>query len=77
MPGVETIAYFPWSFFNLNNLVLSFTYAALGFHIKKIPPQVSNEKEQTDSTGPNETDFYGVSGQNADELPIGEKKDDD
>ncbi len=75
--GVETIAYFPWCFFNLINPVLSFTYAALGFQIKKIPPQVSNEKEQTDSTGPNETDFYGVSGQNADELPIGEKKDDD
>ncbi len=75
--GVETIAYFPWCFFNLINPVLSFIYAALGFQIKKIPPEAASEDSKEDATAPKETDFYGVSGQNADELPVGEKRDED
>ncbi|MCH9801830.1 MAG: Na+/H+ antiporter NhaC [Actinomycetia bacterium] len=65
--GVETIAYFPWCFFNLINPILSFTYALLGFQIKKIPPD-----EQV-AESPKDTDFYGVSGQDGAEVPLGDE----
>jgi len=67
---VETIAYFPWCFFNLINPILSFTYALLGFQIKKTPPE---ERAEQVTESPKDTDFYGVSGQDGAEVPLGEE----
>ncbi len=67
--GVETIAYFPFAFFNLINPVISFTYAILGIQIKRVP-QESHFPE-----APHEAEFYGVSGQHADEVPVEGDKD--
>jgi NhaC family Na+:H+ antiporter len=62
--GVETVAYFPFAFFNLINPVLSFIYALLGMQIKHVQP------ESEVSPSPHEADFYGVSGRRADEVPL-------
>ena len=62
--GVETVAYFPFAFFNLINPVLSFIYALLGMQIKHVQP------ESGVSPSPHEADFYGVSGRRADEVPL-------
>ncbi len=61
--GVETIAYAPFAFFNWINPIISFTYAAIGFQIKKIPPT------HDVPPSPHDTDFYGVAGRHADEVP--------
>ena len=62
--GIETVAYFPFAFFNLINPLLSFVYAFFGFQIKHIEPD-------TDPTPPpEEGKFYGVGGQRIDEAPL-------
>ncbi len=61
--GVATFAYAPFAFFNLINPVLSFVYAALGRQIKRVPPH------STAAQSPHDAQFYGVSGQHADEPP--------
>ena len=54
--GIETMAYLPFCFFNLVNVLLSFIYAILGFQIKHIKPEEVIEEV------PEEADFYGVGG---------------
>ncbi len=61
--GVTTLAYLPFAFFNWINPVISFIYAALGIAIQKAEPGVGS------TPAPAEASFYGVSGQNADEVP--------
>ena len=61
--GVATFAYAPFAFFNLINPVLSFVYAALGRQIKRVP------LHSTAAQSPHDAQFYGVSGQHADEPP--------
>ncbi len=61
--GVATVAYAPFAFFNLINPLLSFVYAALGLKIGRVEPH-SHFPE-----APHEAEFYGVSGQHADEVP--------
>jgi NhaC family Na+:H+ antiporter len=67
--GVETIAYAPFAFFNWINPIVSFIYALLGLQIQRAAP----ETHFPDS--PNETEFYGVSGQRGDEVPVEGDKD--
>jgi NhaC family Na+:H+ antiporter len=62
--GIETIAYFPFAFFNLINPLLSFVYAFFGFQIKHVEPGAELEKP------PGEASFYGIGGQNVDEIPL-------
>lgn len=61
--GVETVAYFPFAFFNLINPVLSFVFALLGIGIKRVEPETEFP------AAPHDANFYGVSGRHADELP--------
>ena len=61
--GVATFAYAPFAFFNLINPVVSFVYAALGRQIKHVP------RHSTAAQSPHDAQFYGVSGQHADEPP--------
>lgn len=63
--GVTTLAYLPFAFFNRINPVTSFVYAALGIAIQKAEPGV----EPAPTPAPAEASFYGVPGQNADEVP--------
>jgi NhaC family Na+:H+ antiporter len=62
--GIETIAYFPFAFFNLINPLLSFVYAFFGFQIKHVEPGTDFKKP------PGEAEFYGIGGQNVDEVPL-------
>jgi NhaC family Na+:H+ antiporter len=62
--GIETIAYFPFAFFNLINPLLSFAYAFFGFQIDHVEPGTELEKS------PGEASFYGIGGQNVDEVPL-------
>lgn len=52
--GITTMAYFPFCFFNLINVAISFIYALLGFQIKHIKP----DKDQADA--PEKVTLYGV-----------------
>ncbi len=54
--GVATMAYLPFCFFNLINVLVSFIYAIVGFKIVRIEP----EKEIQEM--PEEADFRGVGG---------------
>ncbi len=62
--GIETVAYFPFAFFNWINPIVSFIYAALGFQIKRVDPGTAFEET------PEEAKFYGIGGQKADEVPL-------
>ena len=42
VPGVTTLAYLPFAFFNRINPVTSFVYAALGIAIQKVEPGVES-----------------------------------
>ncbi len=61
--NVTTIAYLPFAFFNWINPLISFIYAAFGIAIQKAEP--------TEGTTPPlaKASFYGVSGQDAEEVP--------
>ena len=61
--GIETIAYFPFAFFNWINPLVSFTYALLGIQIKRVTPETEFPP------APKDANFYGVSGRHADALP--------
>jgi len=54
--GIATMAYLPFCFFNLVNVLLSFIYAILGFQIKHIKP------EEVIKAAPEKADFHGVGG---------------
>ena len=61
--GITTIAYLPFAFFNWINPLISFLYAGLGIAIQKAEPGVDS------SPAPAEASFYGVPGQNSEEVP--------
>ncbi len=58
--GIATMAYLPFCLFNWINVIISFTYALLGFQIKHISPEADVQPI------PGETAFYGVGGQRVD-----------
>jgi NhaC family Na+:H+ antiporter len=58
--GIATMAYLPFCFFNWINVIISFTYALLGFQIKHFSPEADVLPI------PDETTFYGVGGQRVD-----------
>ena len=60
-PGTNWL---PLAFFNLINPVLSFIYAGLGFQIKHVKPDTGFKKT------PEEAAYYGIGGQDAEELPF-------
>ena len=62
--GIETVAYFPFAFFNWINPLLSFAYAFFGFQIKHVEPGAELGKP------PEEAKFYGIGGQSTDEVPL-------
>jgi len=55
--GIATFAYLPFCFFNLVNVIVSLTYAALGFQIKHVEPEAAVEAP------PEELMLYGIDGQ--------------
>lgn len=61
--GIETVAYFPFAFFNWINPLLSFAYAFFGFQIKRVEPGT----EPTES--PEKAEFYGIGGRSVNEVP--------
>jgi Na+/H+ antiporter NhaC len=60
--GIATIAYLPFTFFNLINPILSFSYALLGFQIKHIEPG-EVEPGMAYKETPEEARYHGVEGQ--------------
>jgi NhaC family Na+:H+ antiporter len=58
--GIATLAYFPFCFFNLANVVISFAYALTGFQIRHVEP----EKEIVPA--PEQIALYGVGGRRVD-----------
>jgi NhaC family Na+:H+ antiporter len=54
--GISTMAYLPFCFFNLVNVLISFLYALLGYQIKHIKP------EATIPETPQEAALYGIGG---------------
>ena len=57
--GIATMAYFPYCFFNLINVIVSFAYALLGFQIRHIEPAVEL------APAPDELTLYGVGNRRA------------
>jgi NhaC family Na+:H+ antiporter len=57
--GIATLAYLPYSFFNLINVVISFAYALTGFQIKHLKP----EEEPTSPL--EQVTLYGVANRRA------------
>jgi len=62
--GIETIAYFPFAFFNLINPLLSFVYAFFGFQIQHTEPGAEMPPPADDAK------FYGIGGQNPAAVPL-------
>jgi NhaC family Na+:H+ antiporter len=48
--GVATMAYLPFCFFNLINVLVSFIYAIIGFQIKRLAPEQSREEAPEEAT---------------------------
>ena len=66
--GIATIAYLPYSFFNLINVVISFAYAIFGFQIHHLEP------EEKPIAPPDQATLYGVGNRNIEPTtlePIG------
>ncbi|MCO6452578.1 MAG: Na+/H+ antiporter NhaC [Caldilineales bacterium] len=57
--GIATLAYLPYCFFNLTNVIISFVYALLGFQILHIDATVTKEPP------PEQLTLYGVSNRRA------------
>ena len=57
--GIATIAYLPFSFFNLINVVISFAYALFGFQIRHLEP------EEEPAPPPDQVTLYGVGNRRA------------
>lgn len=60
--GIATVAYLPFAFFNIINVILSFIYDLIGFQIKHIEPHKTYEET------PEEVRFHGVHGQRTDSI---------
>ena len=54
--GIATMAYLPFCFFNLVNVLISFIYAMIGFQIKHIKPESVVKEPLQEST------LYGIGG---------------
>jgi len=54
--GIATMAYLPFCFFNLINVLISFTYAIISFQIKHISPEEAAKETPPEST------LYGIGG---------------
>jgi NhaC family Na+:H+ antiporter len=57
--GIATIAYFPYCFFNLINVAISFVYALLGFQIRHIEPAAEL------APPPEQVTLYGIGNRRA------------
>ena len=57
--GIATLAYLPYSFFNLINVVISFAYAIFGFQIRHLEP------EDEPAPAPDQVTLYGVGNRRA------------
>ena len=57
--GIATAAYFPFCFFNIVNVLISFIYALLGFQIRHIEPEVERV------AAPDQVTLYGVGNRRA------------
>ena len=57
--GIATIAYLPYSFFNLINVVMSFAYALFGFQIRHLEPV------EEPALAPEQVSLYGVGNRRA------------
>ena len=55
--GIATVAYLPYSLFNLINVAISLIYAAVGFQIKRTRPGEAIEET------PDKATLYGIGGQ--------------
>jgi NhaC family Na+:H+ antiporter len=55
--GIATMAYLPFCFFNLINVLVSFIYAIVGFQIKRVEP------EEAIKAAPEEATWRDVGGQ--------------
>ena len=61
--GIATFAYLPYCFFNLTNVVVSFTYALLGIQIRHVEP------EGELAPAPEEATLYGVGNRSVEPPP--------
>jgi NhaC family Na+:H+ antiporter len=57
--GIATIAYLPYCFFNLINVVISFAYALFGFQIRHLEP------EEVPAAAPDQVTLYDVGNRRA------------
>ena len=57
--GIATMAYLPFCFFNLINVLVSFLYALFGFQIRHIEPEVER------AAAPETVALYGVGNRRA------------
>ena len=57
--GIATMAYFPYCFFNLTNVIVSFAYALLGFQIHHLEP------EEEPAPAPDQVTLYEVGNRRA------------
>ncbi len=57
--NIATMAYLPFAFFNLINVVISFLYALFGFQIRRIEPEVER------APAPEKVSLYGVGNRRA------------
>lgn len=57
--GIATVAYLPFSFFNLINVAISFIYALFGFQIRHIEPEVGR------APAPEKVALYGIGNRRA------------
>jgi hypothetical protein len=48
--GVATMAYLPFCFFNLINVLVSFIYAIVGFQIKRLAPEKEIQEMPEEAT---------------------------
>lgn len=62
--GIATMAYLPYAFFNLTNVIISFIYALLGFQIHHLEP------EEAPAPPPEEATLYGVGDRNVEPTTL-------
>jgi NhaC family Na+:H+ antiporter len=62
--GIATMAYFPYCFFNLINVVISFAYALLGFQIHHLEP------EEVPAPPPDQATLYGIGDRNVEPTTL-------
>ena len=58
--GIATIAYLPYCFFNIADMLITFLFAIIGFKIEHIEPTTVIKEP------PDEATLYGIGGQRLD-----------